>query len=97
MSNFHLGQKVVCIDDGLWPDEPPPYVVKGHIYTISGFEESPAWPGNIFLTFEEFPFVCAAPGWTTGYLSTCFRPVRTTDISIFTAMLVPAPREKVSS
>jgi hypothetical protein len=91
--NFHVGQKVVCVNDkeGLqgwgWNVRPK----KGSVYTVTA----------IGLTHsadpEQLPCILVAelerredsPLWAHR-----FRPIRTTDISVFTAMLVPTPRIK---
>lgn len=84
---FHVGQKVVCIDDHILPGEPGPYVIRNAVYTIRSINEEPPW---ITLLFFELPPVWV-PGWCTGYGIYAFRPLieRKTDISIFTEMLTP--------
>lgn len=85
MANWYVGQKIVCIEDGAFDpvDEGvvnTPDPIKGSVYTINGIDPDP------FLAFrlEELPF-------NVLYEADCFRPVRTTDISIFTQMLKPVP------
>jgi hypothetical protein len=89
---FRVGQKVVCVDvaspiiRGDRADMP----VEGHIYTISETRADP-WTGIPSVRCAELPVVdsCGIPCW---YQAKRFRPVveRTTDISIFTAMLNPS-------
>lgn len=84
MSNFSVGQMVVCVDDD-WPSEPGPREcdpVKGHIYTIRYIDPRPTC---CYLQFEE---IVPAED-TIGYRHTCFRPVKTTSIQIFRDLVVP--------
>lgn len=92
---FHVGQKVVCVDDQNFrnPDHigtpiAPTAPVRGTVYHVRSFSPS----GNVLLA----EIVCAPHAWEWGYgeggwLPRRFRPVteRKTDISIFTAMLTP--------
>lgn len=76
---FHVGQKVVCVDDD---DGSSALIKKGRIYTISA----------IVGGYLEF---CERDTWSAngykGWYAWRFRPVvePKTDISIFTAMLTP--------
>jgi hypothetical protein len=82
---FHVGQKVVCVDD---TDQPAaPYVVRGRIYTISDMHEP---RDGLGLYLEEVPCVETDDYWGS-FKAERFRPIieRKTDISIFTAMLKP--------
>lgn len=86
---FHVGQKVVCIDDRLEDGEPPsPNAVKGGVYTIT---EVLDFPGHgCALNFSELYY----PGdrcWFPGFKAECFRPVKTTSIETFRQMLRPVP------
>lgn len=72
---FRIGQKVVCVDDR--PREfyqQPTLLVKGQIYTIRGFTESPIDGAGLLL--EEI-IINAKPftnGQERGYLPRRFRP-----------------------
>lgn len=94
---FEIGQQVVCIDDNFQdllgrevncPHRP----VRGQVLTIRGIHEW-EFANLIGFTFYELrnpeP---AGPGMPdeAAFLSDCFRPVRKTDISIFTKMLTPS-------
>jgi len=82
--NFHVGQKVVCIND-----ENTVSVEVGKVYTIKTLIDCDlptrvgTWEGGLTLV-EASP----NPG-TIGFARSRFRPVvtRKTDISIFTSML----------
>ena len=102
MSNFHVGQKVVCIDD-LERDEMIPGVSfigdldglrKGSVYTIRSVFFSPVF-GEPLVRLNEIQRLplCRIGGFKFegGYDPSRFRPVaeRRTDISIFRAMLEP--------
>jgi hypothetical protein len=86
MSNFHVGQKVVCIDDGWnkatdpfgnYLDIPQRVPMLNEVLQVTRIEEHFGVP---LLGFSEIINL-----WD----HRCFRPVveRKTDISIFTAML----------
>jgi hypothetical protein len=99
---FHIGQKVVCIDadptfinqhgnldmDGL---------TKGCVYTIRAIGEAPFWGGTSIWLEEIHRSI--EPLWMQlgemPYDVRRFRPVveKKTDISIFTAMLTPSPKQ----
>jgi hypothetical protein len=98
--NFHVGQKVVCVDRGpngrLYPGERN--AVVGSVYTIReiivSFDEG--W--GVYLAEIVNPVVTTA----TGHLERAFhkgrfRPIveTKTDISIFTAMLPPTVPRKL--
>lgn len=97
---FHVGQKVVCVnDEGQSPESGQRWITKGHVYVISwvgnyrnirrgknahcvrldGIDRSGLYNGR---AYHDTPFYASR-----------FRPVieRKTDISLFTAMLNPAP------
>ncbi len=97
---FHIGQKMVCINDKpmLFTRSDVISIVNGRIYTIRGIDlDGCAVDGIPGLWLEE---VVDQPERTClgvrerSYCASRFRPVRTTDISIFTAMLAPTPRVK---
>ena len=79
---FRVGQKVVCVDDAPWETTglPVPVRKKG-IYTI---QELSRIRSGLGVKLEE------VDRRTYGYFRAArFRPVVTTDISIFEAMLAP--------
>ena len=82
---FHIGQEVICVDaDGLLDKWLP--LAKGATYTIRGI-----WPDDIsgpeHVYLAEITNSISNIGREFAYEATRFRPVRKTDISIFTAML----------
>ena len=88
MSNFHVGQKVVCIDDDglhLRPDEDGP--CKGQVYTIRGFNEQVG--GLLLIEVINFPQLYREGYGELSFRPSRFRPVveRKTDISLFKAIL----------
>lgn len=102
MSAFHVGQKVVCVDD--WVDQPKQWVPlkRGAIYTVSGFGEA---PGHILLLEQANPWRWhdgSDAGGDYGYRSRRFRPVAypkqslAHDVQLFTKIAdrVPAPSKK---
>ena len=100
--NFHVGQKVVCVDDTF--THTPLYIgtqrpTAGATYTIRyvGASAQPSRDGVVVLLEEivnpirhygNGPY---EPGWHRGR----FRPLVITNIDVFTKMLAPTPKEKV--
>lgn len=83
---FEIGQRVVCINDagqlgGALGFVPESGVIKGSVYTIESF-----WAGGAAVGLEELPGNRAWWRWR-------FRPVKRTDISVFTALLNPSPAD----
>lgn len=77
MIAFHVGQRVVCIDDTHLPEEPGPYVVKNQIYTIQSIEAG-YYTGLPVLCFEGLnnePAQTESVDWDQGYNPDHFRPV----------------------
>lgn len=93
---FHVGQKVVCIDDE-WiedgiriipPGERSPF--RNSMYTIRSIHDL----DGCYLRLEEIVNPECEPNDEVCFEACAFRPV--TDISIFTSMLNNAPvRDKV--
>lgn len=91
MTDFHVGQLVVCVDDK--PREPKmahliAWPVKGLVYTIRGFAET---TDGLGLYIEEIvntkqPLRGGGFG-EPAYYPERFRPVRKTSIEAFSAML----------
>lgn len=102
---FYVGQMVVCVDDSTMgapatPDEVATLkgLVRGHIYTVRRVEAD--WPFRTgpnlgvwleeicrnWLDFSDLPFDAVR-----------FRPVRTTSIDCFTALLAPTPKQRVTA
>lgn len=92
MSNFRVGQKVVCIDD-VWPPYRHPLIllrpVHGEVYTIRFIEPAAYGIGVLLEEIRNHPSVFRDGAGEPGFLARRFRPLieRKTDISIFTEML----------
>lgn len=91
MSNFRVGQKVVCVDAKPSFSRVPAPFKEGDVLTVSAI--TTGWSGHGLdtgLCFEEVP--CVGQCYN-GYSARRFRPVveRKTDISIFRAMLNTTP------
>lgn len=95
---FHIGQKVVCINDE-WYHPPSPFAISkprlGVVYRIRAIEHCLIADATYLLLDEVInPIV---PGFRNepDFLATCFRPIveKKTDISVFTAMLNQKQRE----
>lgn len=102
---FHIGQKVVCVNDrnskfrnGFWDG----LLKKGNIYTIRWTGEFPWEPDRkcglgvrLIEIHRGLEFINAWDDYPFGAYR--FRPIqeRKTDISIFTALLNPANHKKL--
>jgi len=90
-THWHVGMKVVCLEEGHVGDIPnaPPHA--GEVCTV-------AWLGtdgdDVLIDLQEYPKP-ECDVWFRGYFARYFRPVQTrpTDITIFTSMLVNPPKE----
>lgn len=100
---FHVGQKVVCVNDV--PTNPRlrparAFIKRGNIYEIRWIGSCPFEPWR-----DYDPFVRLVGIHRNGdheypdfpFAGFRFRPVKTTSIEIFQKMLVPSPREKANS
>lgn len=85
MSNFHVGQEVVCVDDRPTPLRWPKPPTKGAHYTVTELRHD-GEKCILINVAEHTP--------TFGWYAHRFRPVRKTSIEIFTSMLNPAPNKK---
>lgn len=86
---FHVGQRVVCVDDSPSSDGWPSLVKVGAIYTIDeAFEHWSGRPGVTLYEVKPWPH-------NSGWHAHRFRPIteRKTDISIFQRMLTGLPNE----
>lgn len=96
--SFHVGQKVVCVDDS--PHPSPNFcgikhLKKNSIYTVRGFGYYPV-TGSHGLYVEELILPIHYPsGLEYAYAPRQFRPLRTTSIEVFQQMLVNPPKELV--
>lgn len=92
---FEIGQQVVCIGD--WSQESALQTpIRGQIYTIRGFcQQAMDEYGVAYLWFEELinP-ISSYRGCEPAFLSYLFRPLRKTNIEIFTKLLAPTPKQK---
>ena len=92
---FYVGQKVVCIKRGLWMKNtntclaPGPHPVYGQIYTVS----------DIMLARDGTPVIRLVEiGSVRPFAASRFRPAveKPCDISVFTKMLTPTEKERVT-
>lgn len=92
---FHVGQRVVCVDASWTNTLDLQELVEGETYTVVGLRLGPE-SGTPCVDVEG-P-VIPRPEWMPTrvypYRSTRFRPVRTTSIDCFTALLHPAPKRR---
>lgn len=97
---FEIGQQVVClVDEEAWQlmrDERGP--VKGGIYTIRSFEHGKC--SRLGLRLQEIVnkpirHVSKKRHIEVSFFVDFFRPVRRTDISVFTRLLAPTGLERV--
>jgi hypothetical protein len=94
--NFQVGQKVVCVKSDRSYDHNIE-VVKGQTYTIRHvfLGRNKAGCKMVVICLDEHPVLLNNTGEEMGWHHTNFRPLITTDISVFTAMLVKPPSELV--
>ena len=82
---FEIGQQVVCIIEERWicvPEREPtpaPFPLPKQVYTVSGLHEEDK---QLFLILEEM---------RGAWWAKCFRPVRKTNIDVFTEILASPP------
>ena len=88
---FHIGQLVVCVEDCPIDtgDQSFTKLEKGRVYTIRDYVTDYVFSAGSHdaIKLEEV----VRNRWDDPYGALRFRPVRKTDISIFTDMLNPAP------
>jgi hypothetical protein len=104
---FRVGQRVVCVDDAFHPRGTAALVhgrsyllsgkshglTRGSVYTVRSL--AVAHDGGPAIHLEEIIRSPAHPVLgEIPYRASRFRPVKETDISIFTAMLSPTPKQK---
>lgn len=103
--NFHVGQKVVCVDGKFHPDfcDVPCLPVEGAVYTIRAIELMTAVTGERSPIIKLVEIVNPVMEWEIGdeefgFVPRRFRPLveRKTDISLFKAMLNPS-KEQVTA
>lgn len=99
-TSWHVGMKVVLIDDNWGPRHDITLgvvdPVKGVVYTVRSVQMSPSGSGFVCITLNEIRNPILKYRSSTGerlYRAYRFRPVQTrkTSIEIFTAMLSPKP------
>lgn len=96
--DWHVGMKVVCVDDEPWPEFKSEMdgLTSGQVYTIRkvGLDPYPGFPGvGVWLDEIHRPLDKGFEQYGEASFSAArFRPVQTrkTDISIFEAMLTGA-------
>lgn len=84
--SFHIGQKVVCVDDRPSSSGYPAPFKKGDVFTVALVKRM--WDG-VGIDLVELPRASIECGGHTLYNSKRFRPIteRKTDISIFKRIL----------
>lgn len=97
---FRVGQKVVCIDGNIGGGcGLETFPIKGMVYTVRAVRWSD-WHQSEQLRLVEIenePRRYHDGVFECGFNSQRFRPVKTTSIEIFRAMLVNPPREVVDA
>lgn len=83
---FQVGQQVVCVRA-----DRSKKLKRGRIYTIDKIVRG--WAQGR-LQYGVAVCEVSMPQPYAGFVKSRFRPVRKTDISVFTSMLVPAPKRK---
>jgi len=88
---FHVGQFVVCVDDGPGAGGDPVVLRRGYVYTVLKVTP-PRWNGcewgvNVDAQGEDFT------GYFPDYRADRFRPLRDESLSVFRQALEPAPKQ----
>jgi hypothetical protein len=93
MSNFHVGQKVVCIKDGWVTHAHVASPRKGEIYTVRDKLFDGECPSLRFFEIVNSPvsYINMPAPVEPAFCADCFRPVveRKTSIEMFRKLLVP--------
>lgn len=83
---FHIGQQVVCVDDGQCHCGKPSALKRGRVYTVTLCRANTV-DGELGVTLGE-----VEPHWPhPGFRASRFAPVCKTDISALTALLNKTP------
>jgi hypothetical protein len=96
MNQFHVGQRVVCVATGPWKAtlelgyKTP---VRGEVYTVREVYVDSGDEVTVGVRLVEIVNPATYYGYEVGWYAGEFRPVKTTDISIFLAMLQKTPEE----
>ena len=86
---FDIGQQVVVVEDSANETVySGPLPTKGCVYTIENIYRTP--DDTLMLELVEFPSPFDGLFYA-GFVAFAFRPLRKTDISIFTKILAPTP------
>jgi hypothetical protein len=85
---FEVGEKVVCVDDGVRETPVPPQLKKGSIYTVV---EHGAILGYIYVKIEEID--TRAFNGSIGFYPDRFAPIqkKETSIEVFKKLLIQTP------
>lgn len=88
---MQIGQQVRCVNDRNWTASAKRITcpVIGVIYTLRGF----CGRGGVYLEEIINPVTTRDDGKEESFWAWRFRPVKKTDISVFTAMLNPTPQQ----
>jgi len=88
MSEFFVGQKVVCVNagdvdgrGGRWL--PGEELVEGKTYTILCIREVLGWPAFDLIELKRHPYATEYFGIDVAYAAVRFRPIQSKAISIF--------------
>jgi hypothetical protein len=94
---FEIGQQVVCINDSWYP-VPENVAVRGGVYTIRGCR---TYWNRGWLVFEELvnpqqPTLLGGMN-EPHFIADHFRPVKKTNIEVFTKLTAPAPTKELEN
>lgn len=92
---FHVGQHVVCVE-GKWHTGVSP-LIRGRVYTVSritmgsGFGPNGEWLCGQGLVLCEVHNPTNEPDYTNGFWAGRFRPLSSTRLDVFRALLTKTP------
>ena len=95
MMGFHVGQNIVCVDDAPGRVSGVSALVRGRIYTIRGINTKSENEIGFLLVGVPRRRPDHRDGSERGWVSTRFRPLDESRLSIFREMLVTPPTKEL--
>jgi len=87
MTPFHVGMRVVCVDDD-WDFNPLYWIKKGEVLEIAFVDKDTEMDSGIGLWFKYLPF-------SAMYCSSCFRPAHENRMDELRTLLAPVPSKEL--
>lgn len=103
MSGFHVGQRVVCVDDIKANSKPSTILTKGRVYTVRRVISAwPYWPICKFqsgqgIWLQEITREVDRDGREHPFNAERFRPLDERRLDVFRRLLAPRPHERATT